>query len=163
MEQFEKLVAESRQTLGPDHPDTQNYENEASLYRQKRLQFGISVAGTAATQKKEVWAVIDCEQKPAISGQRVKVLRKTKDGQKYVCLIQNNKGVSTKFKVAQNQFILEMGTTVVVHGLVSSTDLNGSIGIICSFDKEKCRYGVSMEKKKTAVLIKPINLDVVFT
>ena len=61
-----------------------------------------------------------------------------------------------------NQFILETGTTVVVHGLVSSTDLNGSIGRICSFDKEKRRYAVSVGKKKT-VSIKPINLNTVFT
>jgi len=163
MEQYEKLVAESRQTLGPDHHDTQDYENEASLYRQKRLQFGISVAGTAATQKKEVWAVIDCEQKPAISGQRVKVLRATKDAKKYICVIKNDEGVSTKFKVAPNQFILGTGTMVVVHGLVSSTDLNGSNGIIRSFDIEKRRYGVSVGKKKSAVSIKPMNLNIVFS
>ena len=163
MEQYEKLVAESRQTLGPDHPDTQDYENEASLYRQKRLQFGISVTGTAATQKKEVWAEIDCEQKPAISGQRVKVLRATKDAKKYICVIKNDEGVSTKFKVAPNQFILGTGTMVVVHGLVSSTDLNGSNGIIRSFDIEKRRYGVSVGKKKSAVSIKPMNLNIVFS
>ena len=65
--------------------------------------------------------MIDCEQ--SFSRQRVKVLRTTKDGQKYICLIKNDKGVCTKFKVAQTQFILEEGTTVVVHGLVSSTDM----------------------------------------
>ena len=169
MEQFEKLVAESRQTLGPNHPDTQIYENKASKHRQKMLQFGIpmasnsSAAGTATSQKKDAWAVIDCEQQPAITGQRVKVLRATKDARKYICLIKNDKGVSTKFKVTQNQLILEMGTKVEVHGLVSSTDLNGSIGIIRSFDKEKRRYAVSVRKKKTPVSIKPINLNVVFT
>merc|ERR1711865_398171 len=120
-----------------------------------------SAAGVTASEKKNVWAVIDCEQQPAISGQRVNVLRATKDA-KYICLIKNNKGVSTKFRVAQDQFILERGTTVVVHGLVSSTDLNGSIGIIRSFDKEKRRYGVSMEKKKTAMSIKPTNLNIAF-
>ena len=70
--------------------------------------------------------------------------------------------MSTKFKVTQNQFILEAGTSVVVHGLVSSTDLNGSIGFICLFDKEKRRYAVSVGKKKAAVSIKPINLNIVF-
>ena len=70
--------------------------------------------------------------------------------------------MSTKFKVTQHQFILEAGTTVVVHGLVSSADLNGSIGIIHSFDKEKRQYAVSVGKKKI-VSIKPINLNIVFT
>ena len=168
MELFEKLVAESRQTLGPDHPDTLRYENAANLYRQKVLQSNTSMAsnssaaGVTASEKKDVWAVIDCEQQPAISGQRVQVLRATKDAHKYVCLIKNDKGVSTKFKVAPNQFILETGTMVVVHGLVSSKDLNGRHGIISSFDKKKRRYVVNVEKKKTAVLIKPINLSVIF-
>ena len=71
--------------------------------------------------------------------------------------------MSTKFKVTHKQFILETGTKkVVVHGLVSSVDLNGSIGIICLFVKEQCRYAVSVETKKTAVLIKPNNLNVFF-
>jgi len=35
MELYKTLVAESRQILGPDHPDTQNYENKASKYREK--------------------------------------------------------------------------------------------------------------------------------
>ena len=168
MEISDELLAKSRQTLGPDHPDTLRYENAANLYRQKVLQSNTSMAsnssaaGVTASEKKDVWAVIDCEQQPAISGQRVQVLRATKDAHKYVCLIKNDKGVSTKFKVAPNQFILETGTTVVVHGLVSSTDLNGSIGRICSFDKEKRRYAVSVEIKKTSVSIKPINLNIVF-
>ena len=165
MEQFENLLAESRQTLGPDHPDTLRFENDAEKYQFKTPMASNSsaAAGAATSQKKEVWAVIDCEQQPAISGQRVQVLRATKDGQKYICLIKNDKGVSTKFKVTRNQFILEAGTAVVVHGLVSSADLNGSIGFICSFDEEKHRYAVSVGKKKTAVSIKPINLNVDFT
>ena len=169
IEQFERLLAVSRQCLGPDHPETQNYENKASKFRQKMLQFrtlmasNSAAAGAATSQKKDVWAVIDCEQQPAISGHRVKVLRATKDAQKHICQIKNNKGVFTKFKVAPNQFVLETGTTVMVHGLVSSTDLNGGIGIICAFDNKKHRYAVSMENKKTAVSIKAINLDVVFT
>ena len=168
MEQMEKLLAESRQALGPKHPETQSLENEGNLYRQRMLQSNTrtasnsSAAGTTASEKKDVWAVIDCEQQSAISGQRVQVLRATKDTNKYVCSIKNDKGVSTKFKVTPNQFILETGTTVVVHGLVSSTDLNGSIGRICSFDKEKRRYAVSVEIKKTSVSIKPINLNIVF-
>ena len=157
MEQLEKVLTESRQSLGPDHPETLRFENRANEYRH------MMAAGATTSQKKEVWAVIDCEQQPAISGQRVQVLRATKDGQKYICLIKNDKGVSTKFKVTQNQFILEAGTSVVVHGLVSSADLNGSIGFICSFDKEKRRYAVSVGKKKAAVSIKPINLNVDFT
>ena len=121
-----------------------------------------SAAGATPSQKKDVWAVIDCEQQPAINKQRVKVLRATKDAQKYICLIKNDNGVSSKFKVTPNQFILETGTTIMVHGLVSSTDLNGNIGTIRSFDKEKRRYAVSVGKKKNAVTIKPINLHVVF-
>ena len=139
MEISDELLAKSRQTLGPDHPDTQKYEKTANTYR-----------------KLMVWAVIDCEQQPAINGQRVQVLRATKDARKYICLIKNRNGVSSKFKVTKNQFILETGTKVVEHGL------NGSIGIIRSFDKQKRQYAVSVEKKKTAVSIKPINLNVVF-
>ena len=90
------------------------------------------------------------------------MIKATEDANTYICLINNDKGMSTKFKVTHNQFILETGTKVVVHGLVSSVDLNGSIGIICSFDKEKRRYAVSVETKKTAVSIKPINLNIVF-
>ena len=86
----------------------------------------------------------------------------TKDAQKYVCLIKNNKSVSNKFKVAANQFILGWGTKVVVHGLIRSTDLNGSIVIIQSFDKEKRQYAVIVGDKKT-LSIKPINLKIVFT
>ena len=159
MEQFEKLLADSRQCLGPDHPETLGYMNRFLT----PLASNSLAAGAATAQKKGVWAVIDCEQQPAISGQRVKVLEATKDSQKYICLIKNDKGVSSKFKVTPNQFILETGTTIMVHGLVSSTDLNGSIGFICSFDKEKRRYAVSVGKKKTAVSIRPINLNVDFT
>ena len=116
--------------------------------------------------KKEVWAVIDCAQQPAINGQRVKVLRATKDAQKYICLVKNHQnGVSSKFKVTPNQFILETGTRVKVQGLASSTYLNGIIGIIRSFDKEKRLYAVSVsvETMKTFVVpIKPINLNVYF-
>ena len=170
MEELEKLVVESRQILGPDHPDTQNYENEAVKYRQRMLQLetpmasnSSSAAGAATSQKKDVWAVIDYEKKSAIHGRRVKVLKATKnDAGVYICQIKNDKGVSSKVKVAQNQFILEKGTTIMVHGLVSSTNLNGSIGIIRSFHKEKCRYAISVGKKKTAVSIKPSNLNVVF-
>ena len=169
MEQLEKVLADSIQSLGPNHPNTHLFEHDMNLYRQKMLQFDTlmasnsSAAGVTASEKKDVWAVIDCEQQPAINGQRVQVLRATKDARKYVCLIKNDKGVSTKFKAAPNQFILETETTVVVHGLVSSTDLNGIIGRICSFDKEKRRYAVSVEIKKTYVSIKPINLNIVFT
>ena len=169
MEQYELLITESRQTFGPDHPYTLEFEHHTNKYRQRMLQFetlmasNSSAAGATTSQKKDVWAVIDYEQQPAINGQRVQVLRATKDARKYICLIKNHNGVSTKFKVTQNQFILEAGTTVVVHGLVSSKDLNGSIGIICLFDKEKHRYAVSVGKKKTTVSIKPINLNVVFT
>ena len=119
-------------------------------------------SAAAVSQKKDVWAVIDCVQQPAISGQRAQVLRATKDARKYICLIKNDNGVSTKFKVTPNQFILEAGTMVVVHGVVSSKDLNDSIGIIRSFDKKKIRYAVSVRTKKTAVSIKPVNLSVVF-
>ena len=165
IEQCEALVTESRQTLGPDL--SQTYETFANNCRRRIVKSETPMAsnslaaGATTSQKKDLWAVIDCKQ--AFSGQRVKVLGATKDGKKYVCLIKNDKGVCTKFKVAQTQFILEAGTTVVVHGLVSSTDLNGSIGIICLFDKEKGRYAVSVGKKKTTVSIKPINLNVVFT
>ena len=156
-EQLEKVLAESRQSLGPNHPDTLLFENYAHDYRHL-----MALNSSAASENFGVWAVIDCVQQPAISGQRVQVLKATKDARKYICLIKNDKGVSTKFKVTPNQFILETGTMVVVHGLVSSTDLNGSIGIIRSFDKEKSRYAVSMETKKTHVSIKPINLNIAF-
>ena len=166
MKQDELLVAESRQVLGPNHPDTQNFENLANNYRQSMLQLETPSASdssaAAVSQKKDVWAVIDCVQQPAISGQRAQVLRATKDARKYICLIKNDNGVSTKFKVTPNQFILEAGTMVVVHGVVSSKDLNDSIGIIRSFDKKKIRYAVSVRTKKTAVSIKPVNLSVVF-
>ena len=167
MEQCEELVAESRQILGPNHPHTQKYEDRAAFYQrmiqlEKAAASNSSVAGATPSQKKDVWAVIDCEQQPAINKQRVKVLRATVDAPRYICLIKNHNGVSSKFKVTHNQCILETGTTVVVHGLVSSTDLNGSIGIIRLFDKEKQRYAVSVGKKKTTVSIKPINLNVVF-
>jgi tetratricopeptide (TPR) repeat protein len=168
MEQLEKILAESRQSLGPNHPDTLLFENETNGYRQWMLQSDTPMAsnssatGATVSEKKDVWAVIECEQQSAISGQRVQVLRATRDAQKYICLIKNHNGVSSKFKVTHNQCILETGTTVVVHGLVSSADLNGSIGIIRLFDKEKQRYAVSVGKKKTTVSIKPINLNVVF-
>ena len=152
MEQSEQLLADSRQSLGPDHPETLRYENVAK-----------KVEKLMASDSSDVWAVIDCEQQPTINGQRLQILRATKeDAQKYVCLIKND-GVYTKFKVSQNQFILEKGTMVVVHGLVSRTDLNGSIGMLCSFDKNNRRYAVSVRKKKTIVSIKPINLNVVFS
>ena len=32
MEQFKKLLAESRQSLGPDHPETIRYERVAGSY-----------------------------------------------------------------------------------------------------------------------------------
>ena len=156
MEQLEKVLAKSRQSLGPDHPETLRYENDAKQYRH------MMAAGATTSQKKEIWAVIDCEQQPAISGQRVQVLGKPTNCANYICSIQNDKGGSTKFKAALNHFILEKGTLVVVHGLVSSTDLNGKNGLICSFDKEKRRYAVSIEKTKKTVLIKPINLNIVF-
>ena len=166
MEQLKQLLAESRQSLGPNHPDTLDFENRANYFRRGMLQFETPSASdssaAAVSQKKDVWAVIECEQQSAISGQRVQVLRATRDAQKYICLIKNHNGVSSKFKVTHNQCILETGTTVVVHGLVSSADLNGSIGIIRLFDKEKQRYAVSVGKKKTTVSIKPINLNVVF-
>ena len=159
MEQSEKLVADLRQSLGPDHPETLRYENHVAKNLSGMLPFEKLMASDAS----DVWAVIDCEQQPTISGQRVQILRATKEGaRKYICLIKNDNGVSTKFKVTRNQFILETGTKVVVHGLVSSIDLNGAIGIIRLFDKEKRRYAVFVEEKKTNVLIKPINLNVVF-
>ena len=114
--------------------------------------------------KKEVWAVIDCAQQPAINGQRVKVLRATKDAQKYICLIKNHQnGVSSKFKVTPNQCILETDTTVEVQGLEQKREfLNGSIGIVRSFDKEKRLYTVGVGTKKTSITTKPSNLKVVF-
>ena len=62
-----------------------------------------------------------------------------------------------------DQFTLERDTKVIVHGLVSSTDLNGNLGVIYSFDKKKRRYAVLMIGKKCTVLIKPINLDIYFS
>ena len=114
--------------------------------------------------KKEVWAVIDCAQQPAINGQRVKVLRATKDAQKYICLVKNHQnGVSSKFKVTPNQCILETDTTVEVQGLEQKREfLNGSIGIVRSFDKEKRLYTVGVGTKKTSITTKPRNLKVVF-
>ena len=157
MDQLEKLLAQSRQSLGPNHPDTLLFENDAEKYRHL-----LALDSSAVSETVGVWAVIDCEQQPAICGQRVKVLRATKDAQKYVCLIKNNKGVSNKFKVAANQFILGWGTKVVVHGSISLTDLNGCIVIIQSFDKEKRQYAVIVGDKKT-LSINPINLKIVFT
>ena len=87
------------------------------------------------------------------------MIKATEDANTYICLINNDKGMSTKFKVTHNQFILETGTAVMIHGVVSSADLNnGSIGIIRSFDKETRLYAVYMGKKKTVASIKPINL-----
>ena len=168
MEQYENMVSESRRILGPDHPDTLNYEDNAEKYRMQMKPGGsfyhsaAEGAVVAATSKMElVWAVVDCDQKPSISGKRVKVVRAAKDAGKYICLIENHEGVVTKFKALHNQFILEKGTKVVVHGLISSTDLNGSTGIICSFNREKQRYAVKTRKKST-VLIKSSNLNIVF-
>ena len=114
--------------------------------------------------KKEVWAVIDCAQQPAINGQRVKVLRATKDAQKYICLVKNHQnGVSSKFKVTPNQCIVDTDTTVEVQGLERKREfLNGSIGIVRSFDKEKRLYTVGVGTKKTSITTKPRNLKVVF-
>ena len=157
--QLENLISESRRVNGPDHPVTLQYENTAKDYRLKIHQ----AAEGAETQKNNIWAVIDYETKKSIHGQRVKVLKATKkDAGIYICQIQNHNGVSTRVKVVHDQFILETGTAVAVHGLVSSKDLNGSIGIIQSFDKEIRRYAVSVGTKKAPVLIKPINLNVVF-
>jgi len=129
-----------------------------------RSWFREPAAGSTTWQKKEVWAMIDCAQQPAINGQRVKVLRATKDAHKYICLIKNfQNGVSSKFKVTPNQCILETDTTVEVQGLEQKREfLNGSIGIVRSFDKEKRLYTVGVGTKKTSITTKPRNLKVVF-
>ena len=167
MKQYEQLTSESTHILGPDHPDTHLYKISAKKYRVKiqkkeELCIGSSSASKTTSQQVNVWAMIDCEKKPAMDGQRVKVLRATvKDATKYICLHKDHKGVCSKFKTVQKQLIFEEGTKVVLHGLVSSKDLNGTTGIILSFDKDKHRYAVEVGKK-AGVLIKPINLNVVF-
>ena len=154
---LQNMISESRRALGPDHPVTLEYQNLAKDFRLKHEAEGAEI------QKKNVWAVIDYEKKPAIHGQRVKVLKATKkDAGIYICQFKNRNDVSTKVKVVHDQFILDAGTAVVVHGLVSSKVLNGSTGIIHSFDKEKYRYVVNVGTKKAPVLIKPINLNIVF-
>jgi hypothetical protein len=153
IKQLQNMISESRRALGPDHPVTLQYENLAKKFALKHEAEG------AETQAKDVWAVIDYEKKPAIHGQRVKVLKATKkDAGIYICQFKNRNDVSTKVKVVHDQFILDAGTAVVVHGLVSSKVLNGSTGIIQWFDKEKCRYVVNVGKK-APVLIKSINLE----
>ena len=158
-ELLQNMISESRRSLGPDHPVTLQYQNLAKDYtrlEQTRLEQEV---GGAETQAKDVWAVIDYEKKPAIHGQRVKVLKATKkDAGIYICQFKNRNGVSTKIKVVHDQFILDAGTAVAVHGLVASKVLNGSTGIIQWFDKEKCRYVVNVGKK-APVLIKSINLE----
>ena len=154
-----KLRNNCRRVLGPDHPVTLQYENRAEDYCTRMNQ-----AAGGVVQKITVWAVIDYEKKPAIHGRLVRVLKATKkDAGIYICQIYNQNGVLTKVKVVHDQFILDAVTTVVVHGLVASKALNGRTGIIRSFDKEKRRYAVSVEKKKNTLSIKPINLKVVFT
>ena len=156
-EQLEILLSDSRRALGPDHPTTLDFENYAKkFYASLKLK---QEAGEAKTQKKDVWAVIDYEKQPAIQGRRVQVLKATKkDAGIYICQFKNRNGVSTKIKVVHDQFILDAGTAVAVHGLVASKVLNGSTGIIQWFDKEKCRYVVNVGKK-APVLIKSINLE----
>ena len=164
MEQYEQMVSELTRVLGPDHPDTifHKIQSEECRVNIQKEELCTSTASKTTSQKVNIWAVIDCEEKPAMDGQRVKVLRATvKGARKYICLHKDHKGVCSKFKTVQNQLIFEEGTKVVLHGLVSSKDLNGTTGIIHSFDKEKHRYAVEVGKK-AAVLIKPINLDVVF-
>ena len=168
MEQYENMVSESRRVLGPDHPDTLEYEDKAENHRMEMKPGGLfyqsvaEVVVATTSQMEFVWAVVDCDQKPSMSGKRVKVVRAAKDAGKYICQIGNHEGVLTKFKALHNQLIFEKGTKVVlVHGLISSTDLNGSIGIICSFNKEKQRY-VVMTRNESTVLIKSINLNIVF-
>ena len=159
-EELESLLSKSRQVLGPDHPVTLQYENAAKDFYTTLKQ----EARRAEIFDKDVWAVIDYEKKPAIHGQRVKVLKATKkDAGTYICEITNHNGVSTKVKVGHDQFTLERDTKVVIHGLVSSTDLNGNLGVIYSFDKKKRRYAVLMVGKGCTVLIKPINLDIYFS
>jgi len=156
--QLDNLLSDSRRVLGPDHPVTLQYENRAEDYCTRMNQ-----AAGGVVQKTTVWAVIDYEKKPAIHGRLVRVLKATKkDAGIYICQIYNQNGVLTKVKVVHDQFILDAGTTVVVHGLVASKALNGRTGIIRSFDKEKRRYAVLMGTKEAPVLIKPINLKIAF-
>ena len=165
MEQYQELVTESTRILGPDHSTTHVCKIRAEKHRVEILQMEelcTSATSKSTAQQVGVWAMIDCDKKPTMDGQRVKVLRAiVNDTRKYICIHKNHKGVRTKFKAVHNQLIFEKGTKVVLHGLVSSKDLKGTTGIIHSFDNEKHRYAVDV-RKKAAVLIKSIDLDVVF-
>ena len=81
MEQYQELVSDSTRILGSNHPDTLLYKIQAERHRAKMLRLEelcTSPTSTTASQKVNVWAMINCEKKPTMDGQRVKVLRATR-------------------------------------------------------------------------------------
>lgn len=55
---------------------------------------------------------------------------------------------------------LEVGTRVMLCGLLRKPELNGQRGTVLSFDAEVGRYAVCIDGKQGCVLLKPESLDV---
>lgn len=54
-----------------------------------------------------------------------------------------------------------VGATVRLHSLVGRADLNGTQGVVVSFDASKGRCGVKVDGEASALALKPANLEVV--
>ena len=52
----------------------------------------------------------------------------------------------------------DVGQSVKIVGLASRADLNGSVGVLTTFDTEKDRWGVQLEGDKRCLAVKTSNL-----
>ena len=81
---------------------------------------------------------------PSLNGKVVHVLRRTKQGDKFIVGFPPGSSRSGKFKAAPEHLEFVNGTGIVVQDLQSAVHLNGQSGRIESFDKKNGRYVVTI-------------------
>lgn len=81
---------------------------------------------------------------PKLNGKVVHVLRRTKQGDKFIVSFPPGSSRNGKFKAAPEHLEFVNGTSIVVQDLHSAVHLNGQSGRIESFDKKNGRYVVTI-------------------
>ena len=90
-----------------------------------------------------------------------KVSRYDFEGENWNCIPDSERGEA--FTVAANSIVLRVGSPVVCHGLKNAAHLNGTIGDVREYNRDKGRFVVHFDDNNLdPVAVKKENLRIVF-
>mmetsp|Transcript_23161 Transcript_23161/g.50193 ORF Transcript_23161/g.50193 Transcript_23161/m.50193 type:complete len:501 (-) Transcript_23161:219-1721(-) len=172
---LKKSVPKAKRVFGPSHPTAISMEDllkDVEAGNGAKVTSGSSIGDIVnlaeALSSPFLWAtIVGHRTKPALNGKKVQVLRRTKDGEKFVVLLvsdgcDGDEGGAQKFKAVSANLVFGGGTRFIVRDLKASAHLNGKDGVIESFDNDNGRYVVKIGNEPRCRL-KRDNIEIDFS